>query len=54
MVDTVWRRILQGAEARRFRETLGVLVGMVRDDDEGMWRFNAAFVTIVSFATTAA
>ena len=34
-------RILQGAEARLFREALGTLVDMVRDDDEGMWQFDA-------------
>jgi len=34
-------RVLQGAEAQLFREALGVLVDMVRDDDEGMWHFNA-------------
>ena len=34
-------RILQGAEARLFREALGTLVDMVRDDDEGLWQFDA-------------
>jgi hypothetical protein len=34
-------RILQGAEAQLFREALGVLVDMVRDDDDGMWQFAA-------------
>jgi hypothetical protein len=34
-------RILQGAEAQLFREALGVLVDMVRDDHEGMWQFAA-------------
>ena len=34
-------RILQGAEATLFREALATLVDMVRDDDEGMWQFNA-------------
>ncbi len=34
-------RILQDAEATRFREALGTLVDMVRDDDDGMWQFNA-------------
>jgi hypothetical protein len=34
-------RILQSAEARLFRDVLGVLVDMVRDDDEGMWQFAA-------------
>ncbi|MGO9113256.1 MAG: hypothetical protein ACLP9L_28830 [Thermoguttaceae bacterium] len=31
-------RILQGAEARLFREALGMVVGMVRDDTEGHWQ----------------
>jgi len=34
-------RILQGAEARLFREALGVLVDMVREDDEGLLQFSA-------------
>jgi hypothetical protein len=34
-------RVLQGAEAQLFREALGVLVDMVRDDDQGNWQFNA-------------
>jgi hypothetical protein len=34
-------RILQGAEARLFREAFGTLVDLVRDDDEGMWQFSA-------------
>jgi len=34
-------RVVQGAEAQLFREALGVLVDMVRDDDEGMWQFSA-------------
>ncbi len=34
-------RILQGAEATLFREALGTLVDMIRDDDEGMWQFDA-------------
>jgi hypothetical protein len=34
-------RILQGVEATLFREALGTLVDLVRDDDEGMWQFNA-------------
>jgi hypothetical protein len=34
-------RVLQGAEAQLFLEALGVLVDMVRDDDERMWRFGA-------------
>ena len=34
-------RILQGAEARLFREGLAVLVDMVREDDEGHQEFGA-------------
>ena len=34
-------RILQGAEARLFREALGMIVDMVRDDAEGLWQFGA-------------
>ena len=34
-------RILQGAEARLFREALGVIVDMVRDDNEGLLEFAA-------------
>ncbi len=34
-------RILQGAEAQLFQEALGVLVDMVRDDDEGLWQFTS-------------
>ena len=34
-------RTLKGAEATLFREALGTLVDMVRDDDEGMWQFDA-------------
>ena len=34
-------RILQGAEARLFREALGMVVDMVRDDHEGLWQFGA-------------
>ncbi len=30
-------RVLQGAEAQLFREALGVLVDMVRDDDVGVY-----------------
>jgi hypothetical protein len=33
-------RILHGAEAALFREGLGTVVDMVRDDNEGFWRFN--------------
>ena len=32
---------MQGAEAQLFRKILGVLVDMVRDDDEGMCQFAA-------------
>jgi hypothetical protein len=35
------KRILQGAEAVLFREALGTIVDMVRDDDEGLWQFDA-------------
>jgi hypothetical protein len=35
-------RILQGAEAKLFREALGMTVDMVRDDPEGLWQFDAA------------
>jgi len=34
-------RILQGAEARLFREALARTVDMVRDDPEGLWQFGA-------------
>ena len=34
-------RVLQGAEAKLFREALGTIVDMVRDDDEGIWQFDA-------------
>ena len=34
-------RTLKGAEARLFREALGTLVDMVRDDDEGPWQFRS-------------
>jgi hypothetical protein len=34
-------RILQGAEARLFRDALGMVVDMVRDDEEGVWQFGA-------------
>jgi hypothetical protein len=34
-------RTLKDAEARLFREALGTLVDMVRDDDEGLWQFAA-------------
>ncbi len=34
-------RILQGAEARLFREALGMVVDMVREDAEGSWQFIA-------------
>jgi hypothetical protein len=35
-------RVLQGAEARLFREALGMIVDMVRDDDnEELWQFGA-------------
>ncbi len=34
-------RILQGAEGRLFREALGMIVDMVRDDNEGLWQFAA-------------
>ena len=32
-------RILQGAGGRLFREALGMIVDMVRDDREGLWQF---------------
>jgi hypothetical protein len=35
------QRVLKGAEAALFKEALGVLVDLVRDDDEGMWHFAA-------------
>jgi hypothetical protein len=35
------QRILQGAEAGLFREALGTIVHMARDDDEGLWQFDA-------------
>jgi hypothetical protein len=35
------QRILQGAEARLFSEALGMIVDMVRDNNEGLWQFNA-------------
>lgn len=34
-------RTLMGAEATLFREALGTLVDLVRDDDEGLWQFAA-------------
>ena len=34
-------RILQGAEAKLFRDALGMIVDMVRDDHEGLWEFSA-------------
>ena len=34
-------RILQGAEGRLFRDALGMIVDMVRDDAEGLWQFGA-------------
>ncbi len=34
-------RILQGAAGRLFREALGMIVDMVRDDNEGLWQFAA-------------
>ena len=34
-------RVLQGAEAALFRASLGTLVDLVQDDDEGLWQFNA-------------
>ena len=34
-------RILQGAEAGLFREALGTVVDMVRDDNEPLWQFGA-------------
>ncbi len=34
-------RILQRADARLFREALGMTVDMVRDDTEGCWEFSA-------------
>ncbi len=35
------QRVLQGAEAKLFREALGMIVDMVRDDAEGLWQFGA-------------
>ena len=35
------QRVLQGAEGRAFREALGMIVKMVRDDTEGLWKFGA-------------
>ncbi|MEI8371278.1 MAG: hypothetical protein WCJ35_00425 [Planctomycetota bacterium] len=37
----VGKRILQGAEGRLFRDALGIIVDMVRDDAEGLWQFGA-------------
>jgi hypothetical protein len=34
-------RILQGAEAGLFRDALGTVVDMIRDDDESFWQFGA-------------
>ena len=34
-------RVLQGAEAKLFREALAVIVDMVRDDHAGRWDFSA-------------
>ena len=34
-------RILQGAEAGLFREALGMVVDMVRDDNESLWQLGA-------------
>ena len=41
--QTAWwtpdgERILQGAEGQLFREALGMIVDMVRDDAEGLWQ----------------
>jgi hypothetical protein len=35
------QRVLQGAEGRLFREALGTIADMVRDDTEGVWKFGA-------------
>jgi hypothetical protein len=35
------QRVLQGTEAGLFREALGTIVDMVRNDDEGLWQFDA-------------
>ena len=35
------QRVLQGAEAVLFREALGTVVDMVRDDNESVWQFGA-------------
>ena len=35
------KRILQGAEARLFREALAMIVDMVREDAWGFWQFDA-------------
>ncbi len=32
-------RILRGAEGQLFREALGMIVDMVRDDNDGLWQF---------------
>ncbi len=34
-------RVLQGAEAGLFRAALATIVDMFREDEEGLWRFNA-------------
>ena len=41
VVDAGRRADLAGAEGRLFREALGTVVEMVRDDAEGLWQFAA-------------
>jgi len=43
-------RILQGAEAALFREALGTVVDMVRDDNKSVWQFDARLVPSLAIA----